>query len=310
MKKISEPIVFFGNERLATGVTTSAPTLSALIARGYTVVAVVTNYNEAITRKSRELEVKTIAEKNNIPVLLPETLIAIKDQLKDFNAIAGILAAYGKMVPQEIIDLFPLGIINIHPSLLPKHRGPTPIESVILNGSTETGVSLMKLVKSMDAGPVYAQTNLDLNGNESKQELADVLGKIGADLLIKHLPSILSKINKGKDQLETEATYDRLITKLDGAIDWNMRAEAIVRQIRAYKGWPGSRSELLGKDALILEAEIINKTGVPGEVLVQDKQLVVCSGEQAVNILKLKPAGKQEMTGQAFLAGYGKHLRP
>lgn len=307
MKMKSNRIVFFGNERLATGVSTDTPTLNALLESNFEVVAVVANYTENSSRKTRELEIKSITDRKNIPLLLPDKLNQIKNDLKSLNATTAVLVAYGKIIPQEIIDLFPSGIINIHPSLLPKHRGPTPIESVILDGSTETGVSIMKLVKEMDAGPVYIQQKIELNGSDTKQELADRLGKLGAKLIVKHLPKILDKSLKPTAQDETNATYDRLITKLDGAIDWNMRAETIERQIRAYQNWPGSRAEIFGKDIIITEAKIINNTGVPGEVLIQKKQLVVCCGDQAIEILRLKPAGKAEMSAEAFLAGIKKH---
>lgn len=309
MANSTKSLIFFGNEHLATGVSTSTPILKALIKNGYAVVAVVINTSEVTSRNNREVEVRELAKSNKIPVLTPNKLTDITAQLKSYNADVGILAAYGKMVPEDIINIFPSGIVNIHPSLLPKHRGPTPLESVILDGSSETGVSLMQLVKAMDAGPVYAQETVSLTGLETKQELADNLSNIGAKLLATNLPSILDKTLKPTPQTDTEATYDQLITKLDGAIDWNLRADTIERQIRAYSGWPGARSDILGKDSLIIQAEIIDKTGVPGEVLGLDKQLVVCCGEQAINILSLKPAGKQEMSGPAFLSGYGKHLK-
>jgi methionyl-tRNA formyltransferase len=155
---MSAKIVFFGNERLATGVTTTAPTLQALIDAGYEVCALVVAQNQSgASRKARKLEVAEIAEQHGIPVLVPAKLDDIAGQLKDYGAEIGILVAFGKIVPQAILDIFPHGIINIHPSLLPKHRGSTPIESAILFGENETGVSLMQLVQKMDAGPVYAQ---------------------------------------------------------------------------------------------------------------------------------------------------------
>src|SRR5438128_402621 len=139
MTKTSKTIVFFGNERLATGVTTSAPVLAALIKTGYKVAAVVTNYEVGTSRKSRDLEIAEIAKTNNIPLLIPDKLIEIKDQLSKFGASVAVLVAYGKLVPQEVIDIFPKGIVNIHPSLLPRHRGPTPIETAILEGDSKTG---------------------------------------------------------------------------------------------------------------------------------------------------------------------------
>ena len=153
MTNIPAKVIFFGNERLATGVTTTAPTLRALIAAGYELVAVVSHYEQANSRTSRDLEIAAVAKEQNIPLLLPNKPSEIFEQLKSFNADVGVLVAYGKIIPQSIIDIFHKGIINIHPSALPMHRGPTPVESVMLNGESFTAVSVMQLVSAMDAGP-------------------------------------------------------------------------------------------------------------------------------------------------------------
>src|SRR5581483_9225315 len=129
---------------------------------------------------------------------------------------AAVLVAFGRIIPQPIIDLFPKGIINIHPSLLPKLRGPTPIETAILDGLTETGVSLMRLEAKMDAGPLYSQQKISLNGDETKLELATKLNKVGAELLINSLPAILDGSLIPKPQNNSKATYTKLITKDDG----------------------------------------------------------------------------------------------
>jgi methionyl-tRNA formyltransferase len=164
MTNTSKTLVFFGNERLLTGLaSTDAPILSGLIDQGYNVAAVVAHYNESKSRDKRPLEVAAIAEEHDIPVLLPDGPADIYDQLAAFHADAAVLVAYGRIVPQNIIDLFPLGIINIHPSLLPKYRGSTPIESAILNGDTTTGVSIMSLSAKMDAGPVYDLVEIPLS---------------------------------------------------------------------------------------------------------------------------------------------------
>ncbi|MGC1176964.1 MAG: methionyl-tRNA formyltransferase, partial [Candidatus Saccharimonadales bacterium] len=153
MKKTSKKIVFFGNERLATGVTTEVWTLRQLLEEGYVIAAVVVaQKNTGPSRSARPLEIVALAEKHHIPVLSPEKPADIAEKLQAFGADIGVLVAYGKIVPQSVIDIFPAGIVNIHPSLLPKHRGPTPIESAILNGDEETGVSLMKLTAQMDTG--------------------------------------------------------------------------------------------------------------------------------------------------------------
>jgi len=304
MRRMSEPIVFFGNERLATGVSTTAPTLKKLISAGYTIAAVVANDEGTVSRKQRTLEVAEVAREHSIPVLIPKRLRDIQETLSSFGAQAGVLVAYGKIVPQSIIDLFPRGIINIHPSLLPLHRGPTPIESVILDGSTQTGVSLMQLVKAMDAGPTYAQQSVSLTGHEAKQDLADRLLDLGGTMLLEILPRLLDGSAVKTMQDDGAATYDSLISKDESVINWHKPAYQIEREIRAFKGWPGSSTVIAGKDVVVTQAHVVDQSGTPGTFTKINKQLVAFCGENALVIDLLKPAGKKEMTGQAFLAGH------
>lgn len=311
-------LVFFGNERLATGVTTTAPTLKALINAGHKVVAVVSNYERGTSRNARELEIQAVAEKHGIPVLLPENPADIIDQLKNFNADVAVLVAYGRIVPQNIIDVFPKGIINIHPSLLPMHRGPTPIESVILDGSAATGVSVMQLVKAMDAGPVFMQTQVELSGTETKQELADHLLEIGGKMIIELLPGILDGSVLAKPQNDSTATYDKMITKEDGRIDWTKSAEFLEREIRAYAEWPKSYTTLAGIDLIVTKVHVVLGQSEPiGKIfkvaaenmdLDNNGLLFAQTAEELLAIDFLKPAGKKEMTAKEFIAGYGKNL--
>ena len=288
-------VVFFGNERLATGVTTKAPVLRALIDAGYPIEAVVVNHDQATSRKQRVLEVEELAKEHNIPVLLEFS--------PSLTSPVAVLAAYGKIVPKSVIDHFEYGIVNIHPSALPKYRGSTPIESVILDGSTSTAVSLMKLDVKMDAGGVYAQNEVVLRSTTSKQDLADELGKLGADMLIKALSQILVSSLDAQPQEESQATFTRQITKQDGQIDWNKSAQEIEREIRAYAGWPGSSTEINDKPITITQAEIIEETGEPGKAFVHNKQLAIYCGQDALLITNLKPAGKRQMSSRDFLAG-------
>jgi methionyl-tRNA formyltransferase len=297
-------LVFFGNERLATGVVTKALTLKSLLDRGYEVTAVVVNQDAARSRSKRSLEIESVAQEHRVPVLLPSSLDEIKTQLTDHRAAAGVLVAYGKIVPRSIIDLFPAGIINLHPSLLPLHRGPTPIEQTILDSPAKTGISIMKLTSKMDAGPLFAQTEIALTGSETKQALADRLLEAGSRLLIERLPEILSGIAQPAPQDDTKATYCTLISKTDGLIDWHSSAVQIEREIRAYAGWPGSRTTLAGKDIIITGASLIKENGTPGHVVAKDRRLLVYCGKDALLIEKLKPAGKKEMAAAEFLAGH------
>lgn len=313
MTKKSKTILFFGNERLATGITTTAPTFRALLESGYKIPAVISSFNSGASRNTRDLEIAVAAQSHNIPVLLPDNLTEIKQQLSDFHADIGVLAAYGKIVPQEIIDLFSHGIINIHPSLLPLHRGPTPIESAILHGETKTGVSIMQLVKAMDAGPVYAQSEIKLTGAETKETLAATLLDAGQAMLIELLPDILDGKIVPLPQDESHATYDQRIKKADGVIDWQKSAIMLEREIRAYAEWPKSRAKLAGADVIITKAHVNSEqksSEIPGTIIVLGSKdgLNVVTSDGILAIDRLKPAGKQEMSAQAFLAGYKNRL--
>lgn len=305
-------VVFFGNERVATGVSTTAPTLQALLAAGYDVVAVVSNFERATSRNARKLEIAEVAAKHNIPVLLPKKLSDIHDQLAGFGAEIGVLVAYGRMVSDSVINLFPKGIINIHPSLLPKHRGPTPIESAILNGEEKTGVSIMRLVKAMDAGPVFAQSEVDLQGTETKQALADTLLDIGSSMIIELLPGILDGSVVAMPQDESAATYDQLITKDASQLDWRKPATTLEREIRAYEHWPKSSMTLEGKEIIVTRAQSVPSVPTdakPGDMAIAKKPgvIMVATSDGTLCIVEVKPAGKKEMTAAAFIAGYS-HL--
>jgi methionyl-tRNA formyltransferase len=303
-------IVFFGNERIATGVSTTAPTLRALITAGYRVAClVIAQGDSGQSRKQRKLEVLDIAEQYNIPVVMPEKLTDIAEQLASYKADAGVLVAFGKLVPQSIIDLFPAGIINIHPSLLPLHRGSIPLESALLQGDKTTGVSLMGLVSKMDAGPIYAQAGIELEGSETKQVLADRLINLGSALLLQTLPDLISGNCKPVEQDDSNATYDTRINK-DSAVlsqnDWAQPATTIERMVRAYAGWPRVRTRIGSTDVIIISAHINleSEGGTPGSLYLEHNKLGVHTAEGVLIIDTLLPLGKKEMAGAAFIAGY------
>jgi methionyl-tRNA formyltransferase len=302
---MSKRILFFGNERLATGIGTTAPVFRALIENGYDIAALVVAQKETgPSRKPRPLEIVEIAEAHNIPVLAPAKLSGATGELAACGAEAAVLIAYGKLVPQSVIDLFPAGIINLHPSLLPKHRGSTPIESVILNGETETGISLMQLAVEMDAGPLYAQSHYSVPAGISKAELAQDLLEVGAQAIISLLPGILDGSCLALPQDHNQATIDKQIQKEDGIIDWRKPAVQLEREIRAYAGWPRSRTTLGGVDVIITAAHTGEGSGTPGELYKNSQGLGVYTSKGLLFIDKLTPVGKKEMSAQAFQAGY------
>lgn len=302
------PLVFFGNERLSTGATTTAPALRALIAAGYEVEAVIANHTDPVSPRGRDLEIADVARSFGVPLVLTSKDIPLSTQLKNYQAEAAILVAFGKIIPQEVIDTFPKGIINIHPSLLPELRGPTPVEGAILNGLGETGVSLMKIDSRMDKGPVYVRQKVSLTGSETKLELAAELSQIGADLLIKHLPDILSGKLQPTPQNDSLASYTNLIKKEDGVIDWTKPARQLEREIRAYEGWPKSSTELNGISCIVTGADAVALKGEPGVYKIENASLIVFAGEGAIAIKSIKPAGKKGMTVEEFLRGYRSRL--
>lgn len=294
----SKKLIFFGNERLATAATTTAPTLRALIAAGYEIEAVIASHTDSVSRQKRDLEIGPVAQAHNIPVILPGNNIPLVEKVKKHRAEAAVLVAYGQIIPQEVIDLFPKGIINIHPSLLPQYRGPTPIEQSILEGATQTGASLMKLVAKMDAGPVFAQAKIELSGTESKQELCDKLLALGTEMLIKHLPGILDGKVAAKEQDEAKASYTKLIKKDDGAIDFSKSAVILEREVRAYAGWPRSRAKIFGREVIVTKARIA-KTQADGD-------LVIPTADGYLEIEELIAPSGRKMSGADFIRGYRK----
>ena len=309
MTKISQPILFFGTEDF------SLIALQALVEKGFPVAVVITKPD---TKKGRGHKlvppaVKTYAAEHNIPVWQPEKLHDIVDDIKKIHAPVGVLVSYGKIIPQSIIDFFVPGIINVHPSLLPLYRGPSPIEAAILSGDNETGVSIMQLSARMDAGPVYLQESIPLTQTETAPELYRTLGHIGAKLLTDHLPAILDGTLVPVEQHEASASYCSLITKQNGYIDWSVEtADTIERKVRAYQPWPQCRASI-GHIDVILTSLDVNITSpihvAPGTISVRDNQLSIATKVGTIRINTLKPLGKKEMSADAFINGYRHLLR-
>ena len=294
MTKTSKPIVFFGTEDF------SATFLSALIDAGYFVVAVVTKPDSKKGRGQHLSEplVKTIAKTHGIDVWQPEKLSDITERIATVRPVAGVLVSYGKIIPESIIDLFTPGIINVHPSLLPRYRGPSPIESAILNGDSETGVSIMQLVKAMDAGPVYSQVALPLVGTETKPELYEKLGKIGVTELLKVLPPILNEDMRPTPQDNTKATYCSLLMKQDGLLDPLQQSSVEAeRKIRAFIGYPRTRLPVEGTPFIITKA---HSAPTPSSQLDQK----FTDGNYLVIDELITPTSGKSLTTEAFLRGY------
>ncbi|MES2876370.1 MAG: methionyl-tRNA formyltransferase [Patescibacteria group bacterium] len=291
-------IIFFGNERLVSGLDhTETPILKALIAAGYDVQAVVANEAGTKSRKVKTLEVADVAHAHNIPVHTPHRPMDIYDELAAYGADAGVLVAYGRIVPQKLIDLFPFGIINIHPSLLPKYRGPSPIESALANADESTGISIMALSAKMDAGPVYHQVEYHLPQYETAPHLSQKLAGLAASELIATLPRIFDGSLTAIEQDESGATYCQLISKQDARLlPDSHTAEQAERLVRAYKAYPRARLSLHGHELIILQASVVDNSESSLDIAFTDGRFLRI--EELI-----APSGKT-MRADAFIKGY------
>jgi methionyl-tRNA formyltransferase len=295
-------LIFFGNERLASGMQESGVILKSLLANGYNVTHLVINQKPIQSRSKQVDAVVEIAQKHSIPVVDnwdEATIIRLAQ-----GADAGILAAFGRIISPNVISAFTYGIINVHPSLLPKLRGSTPIESAILDGATVTGVSIMALSAKMDAGKIYAQDEVALEEAVSKQDLCTLLTERGAKLLVRELPGILDGGNSGESQNDSLATYCSQLSKADAQVDWNKPSDVLEREVRAYLGWPGSKTIIAGKEVTLLQVHHEAMDGIAGHMEAHpDGEIQVFCGQGSLLITSLKPAGKPAMSSKAFLAG-------
>lgn len=299
MKTTSETIVFFGSGPVA------AESLR-LLAEDFTIEAVITKPRPAHHRGP--VPVLELAKELGLPTYTAENRKALNQLFEHTNLESrlAVLIDFGIIISQAIINYFPLGIINSHFSILPEWRGPDPITFSILSGQETTGVTLMLLVEAMDEGPLLSFGEYELAPGITTPELTKDLILLSNGLLEGVIPAYLAGDIKLAPQNVTgrEVSYSRKLTKEDGVIDWQKPAYHLEREVRAYIEWPKSRARLGGVEVIVTETHIIETTGTPGRTTILDKFPVVYCGEQALAIDRLKPAGKQEMTGQAFLAGY------
>ena len=287
-------VVWFGNEQLAQGLERAVtPSFETLIRERYEIRGVVLPSEN----KKNPFEIVKVAERAGVRVYYAQTTDEILELTRKLGAEVGVLASFGKIIPEAVIEAFPLGILNIHPSLLPKYRGTTPIESAILNGDKETGVSVMGLIKEMDAGPIYAQEKLALRGNESKQAVYEQLAEMGAKLLIRVLKEVVEGDYEPTEQDESQASFTQ---KLDKRAGWlrpeEFGAAELERQVRAYAGFPKSKYEFFGIACAVVRAYVGDGAGSELDLKCKDGKYLC--------IDQLVPAGRKVMGAADFLRGY------
>ncbi len=294
----SKTIVFFGTD------TFSVSALRHLIEAGYPVAAVITKPDSRSGRGQQLVPpaVKVLAMQHAIPVWQPNKISEIADEIKALGPdLLGVLSSFGRIIPQSIIDLFKPGILNIHPSLLPLYRGPSPIETALINGDDKTGASLMLLTAKMDAGPVYDQAEYPLHGTETQSELYEKLADLGSSLLVQHLPRIIDGSLQPVEQ-QGEPTYSRLLQKTDALVDpASDDAEYITRHVRAYELFPKTKIDLHGHMIVVTQAHTGEAT--PGELAFPDP--TNANGDSLVIDQLIAPSGRR-MSGADFLRGYSR----
>lgn len=302
-------IIFLGSPSFAV-----AP-LEALVQAGMELVAVVTQPDRPAGRK-RALTpppVKVAATRLGLPIIQPPTLRdpAVVAQLAALRPDVGVVAAYGEILRKAVLEIPALGYLNIHPSLLPLHRGPGPVAGAILAGDSETGVSIMRLDVGMDSGPLLAQAVLPLEPTARAGPLTDALFQVGARLLVEVLPRYVAGQIEPRAQDHSKATVTRLLTKEDGLIDWKLPALVIERMTRAYDPWPGTFTLWQGQPLKVLAAAVDaawSGAAPPGTIVEGAEGPLVATGSGALLLLDLQPAGKRAMPGAAWLRGQASAL--
>lgn len=299
-------ILFMGTPDFAAGI------LKSLIEAGHEITAVVTQPDRAKGRSGEPVfsPVKEVAVETGIPVLQPERIKRPEETAKllEYPADIYVVAAFGQILSKEILEQPPLGCINVHASLLPKYRGASPIQRVILNGETRTGVTIMQMNEGLDTGDILYSKSLVLAPDETFETLHDRLMALGAQAVNEALDLIgCGKITRVM-QDDSYSSYAPLIKKEDGRIDWKKSSTEIYAQIRAFNPWPGTFTYLDGKMMKIWEAapsDSYAKDGAkPGEIISVSKDfLTVSCGQGALTVTSLQAEGKKRMDVKAYLLG-------
>lgn len=300
-------VVFFGTPAFAV------PTLRDLLASRHHVCGVVTQPDRPRGRGHAvtDAPVKALARARALPLLQPTRLRepAIADVVASWDPDIGVVAAYGRLIPEALLAVPRLGMVNVHASLLPKYRGAAPIQRAILAGETETGVTIMRMVAALDAGPMLAAVRHPLAGDETSVDVEQALAELGATLLVKSLDAIAEGPVPEVAQDETGATYAAKITREDGLIDWSGSARALHDQIRGLYPWPRAFTFLDGQRLIVLASSpggcAVPGDAAPGTVVIATRDAIeVATGSGLLSMTRVQPEGRKPMAIREFLAGH------
>jgi len=298
-------IVFFGSPDFAL------PSLEALAADGESPIAVVTQPDRPAGRGRRPSKppVKIWAEARGIPVLQPERVRrkSFREALAELQPEIGVVVAFGQIIPRSMLELPPLGFINVHASLLPKYRGAAPIQWAVINGEQVSGVTIQRMVAELDAGDVLLQAEIAIGPDETAGELHDRLARLGAELLPQAVAGLRAGTLAAEPQAESAVTLARLLAKEDGRIDWGRDARSVHDHIRGMSPWPGAFSSWQGKRLSVHRARLVQAEGSAGEpgavVGITDEGLHMACGKGSVALCELQLEGRRRLQCREFVAG-------
>lgn len=282
-------------------------TLAALVDTGYNIAAVFTAPDRPAGRgqEVKLSEIKKLALYEKLEIYQPE-----KIRGKEWEEVIGklkpdliVVAAFGQIIPRSILDIPKYGCINVHASLLPKYRGASPIHYALLNGETETGVTIMKMDAGMDTGEIISQKKINIEKSDNLESLHDKLAVAGAELLIDSLPKYIGGKIKPIAQEEKGATYSKILKKQDGKIDWRQSSQEIQNMIRAFNPWPGTFTQWEGKCLKIIDATSSDKKLKPGQVNYINNKIFIGTNDLALEVIKIQLEGRNCLIAPEFIKG-------
>lgn len=299
-------IVFFGTPAFAV------PTFDALLGSRHEVVGVVTQPDRPRGRGQKVVDapVKARVAATGVPLLQPPRLKdpAFVERVRAFGSDLGVVAAYGRILTDEVLAVPRLGMINVHASLLPKYRGAAPVHRAVIAGDPETGVTIMRVVKALDAGPMMAAVRRPIGPDETSDEVERDLARLGATLLVDVVDGLAAGRAPETPQDEAAATYAHRLTKEDGIVDWSRSAFEIHNQIRGLHPWPHASSTVNGRRIILLRSlrpgTVAAGTVAPGTIVqAHGDDLSIATGDGVLQLVTVQPEGRRPMAVRQFLAG-------
>lgn len=308
---MSFKIIFAGTPQFAV------PVLQKLLTSKHEVIGVYTQPDRPAGRgrQSTTSPIKIFAQQHHLPVYQPKSLRDVKEQQKlcQLKPDIIVVVGYGMLLPKAVLEIPKQGSINVHPSLLPRWRGPTPVQSALLAGDKKTGVTVMQLNERIDAGDILKQIEYEIQKNDTSKILYEQLFDIGADLLMETLDDLQQGTVIPRPQNEAEATYTKKIQKNDAKIDWTLSAKQLANQVRAYNDWPVAFTIFNGQQFRIWKAVALNEhsTEIPGTVIRVNKQGIdVATGENVLRLLRVQLPGKKPLAVEDFVNAYANQFIP